>query len=195
LPNLGPLDDDPVAHSSVHFLILRRATSAWDGPSGGQADEKALGACPGLTPNEIRSASSWGAGRRSRRSSIGANNWCNPGEGELHLRLDSRGAHHTAARRLRDQVVHQRRLPHARFAAQHYCPRLSPARRASMSRWSTADSVRRPMSSARALGKEEVWPSARRRRHPYRPAATRSHGRMRAWRAWRSDVLNAGVGQ
>ena len=88
LPNLGPLDDDPVAHSSVHCLILRRATSAWDGPSEpqfvihqadqwllvghvgehaqhGQAGEKALGAGPGLTPNEIRSASSWGAGRRS----------------------------------------------------------------------------------------------------------------------------------
>jgi hypothetical protein len=50
-----------------------------------------------------------------------------PGEGELHLRLDTRGPHHTAARRLPDHVIQQRRLAHARFATHHQCPALTPA--------------------------------------------------------------------
>jgi hypothetical protein len=50
-----------------------------------------------------------------------------PGERELHLRLDTRGTHHTASRRLLDQVVQQRRLAHARLAAYHQCPALTPA--------------------------------------------------------------------
>ena len=45
LPNLGPLDDDPVAHSSVHWLILRRATSAWDGPSEPQFSTRQISGC------------------------------------------------------------------------------------------------------------------------------------------------------
>jgi len=42
-----------------------------------------------------------------------------PGEGELHLRLDSHGTGHPAARRLLDHVFQQRRLAHTRFAAHH----------------------------------------------------------------------------
>jgi hypothetical protein len=52
-----------------------------------------------------------------------------PGERELHLRLDTCGARHTAARRLRDQVVQQGRLAHARFAAHHQRPALARANR------------------------------------------------------------------
>ena len=45
-----------------------------------------------------------------------------PGEGELHLRLDTGGARHTAARGVLDHVVQQRRLAHARFAAHAPAP-------------------------------------------------------------------------
>ena len=48
-----------------------------------------------------------------------------PAEGQLHLRLDTRGAQHPAARRLSDKVVQQRRLAHARLADQHQCPTLA----------------------------------------------------------------------
>ena len=50
-----------------------------------------------------------------------------PGEGKLHLRLDTSGPHHTAARRLLDHVLQQRRLAHARFAAHHQRPALTRA--------------------------------------------------------------------
>ena len=49
------------------------------------------------------------------------------GVGELHLRLDAGGAHHTAARRSVDQVLQQRGLAHARFAPQHQGPALTRA--------------------------------------------------------------------
>ena len=49
------------------------------------------------------------------------------GERKLHLRLDTRGAHDTAARRLLGDVVQQRRLPHPRLAAQHHRPALACA--------------------------------------------------------------------
>ena len=39
-----------------------------------------------------------------------------PGECKLHLRLDTGGARHAAARRLLDHVIQQRRLADARFA-------------------------------------------------------------------------------
>ena len=52
-----------------------------------------------------------------------------PGERQLHLRLDTGGAHHPAARRLRDQVLQQRRLAHTRFAAHHQRPALTAANR------------------------------------------------------------------
>src|SRR5437660_3695929 len=48
-----------------------------------------------------------------------------PGEGKLHLGLDARGPHHTAARRLLDDVFQQRRLTHAGFATYHQCLALS----------------------------------------------------------------------
>src|SRR3979411_2394790 len=46
-------------------------------------------------------------------------------ERELHLRLDTRGAHHTTARRMLDRVVQQRRLAHARLAPHHQHPALT----------------------------------------------------------------------
>ena len=52
-----------------------------------------------------------------------------PGEGQLHLRLDAGGAYHTAAGRLLDEVVQQRRLAHARLAPQHQGPALARADR------------------------------------------------------------------
>ena len=87
--------------------------------------KKRSGAGPGLTPKAVRSASRCGAGRRSSRSSIGAKQVMQPGEGELHLRLDAGGAHHQAARCLLDQVVQQRGLAHARFTAHHQRPALT----------------------------------------------------------------------
>ena len=52
-----------------------------------------------------------------------------PGEGELHLRLDAGGTHHAAARRLLDHVFQQRRLAHARLAAHDQRPALARANR------------------------------------------------------------------
>ena len=49
-----------------------------------------------------------------------------PGERELHLRLDPGGARHPAARGVLDQVVQQRRLAHARLAAHHQRPGSHP---------------------------------------------------------------------
>jgi hypothetical protein len=46
------------------------------------------------------------------------------GERELHLRLDTRGARHTEARRVFDDVVQQRRLAYAGFSAYYQCPAL-----------------------------------------------------------------------
>jgi hypothetical protein len=50
-----------------------------------------------------------------------------PGEREFPLRLDTDDARHPAARGLLDQVVQQRRLAHARFAADHQGPALTGA--------------------------------------------------------------------
>ncbi len=50
-----------------------------------------------------------------------------PGERELHLRLDTRGTRHTEARRVFDQVVQQHRLAHARLAAHHQRQALTRA--------------------------------------------------------------------
>jgi len=50
-----------------------------------------------------------------------------PGERKLHLRLDTRGARDSAARRVLDDVFQQRRLAHGRFATHHQCPALSRA--------------------------------------------------------------------
>ena len=50
-----------------------------------------------------------------------------PGEGELHLRLDAGGTHHATTRRVVDRVVQERRLAHPRLAAQHQCPALARA--------------------------------------------------------------------
>ena len=47
------------------------------------------------------------------------------GERELHLGLDTRGARHTAARRLLDQVFHQRRLADPRLTAEDQYPALT----------------------------------------------------------------------
>jgi len=47
------------------------------------------------------------------------------GERALHLRLDTRGARHTAARRLLDQVFQQRRLADPRLTAQDQYPALT----------------------------------------------------------------------
>src|SRR6202011_5301276 len=52
-----------------------------------------------------------------------------PGEGELHLRLDARGAHHAAARRVLGDVLQERRLAHARLAAQNERPASTCANR------------------------------------------------------------------
>jgi hypothetical protein len=52
-----------------------------------------------------------------------------PSEGELHLRLDTGGARHPAARRLPDQVVQQGRLAHTRLPADHQRPALTPTHR------------------------------------------------------------------
>ncbi len=48
-----------------------------------------------------------------------------PGERQLHLRLDARGPHHLAARRIPGQVVQQRRLAHTRLAGYHQRPALT----------------------------------------------------------------------
>jgi hypothetical protein len=50
-----------------------------------------------------------------------------PRVGELHLRLDTRGARHPAARGVLDQVVQQRRLAHPRLTADHQRPALTSA--------------------------------------------------------------------
>jgi hypothetical protein len=41
--------------------------------------------------------------------------------------LDTGGTHHTATRRLRDEVFQQRRLAHTRFATHHQCLALARA--------------------------------------------------------------------
>jgi hypothetical protein len=48
-------------------------------------------------------------------------------ERELHLRLDSRRAYDVASRRVVGDVVEQRRLPHAGFAADDESPALAVA--------------------------------------------------------------------
>ena len=48
-----------------------------------------------------------------------------PGERQLHLRLDAGGTHHPAVRRLPGDVVQQRRLAHARLADHHQRPALT----------------------------------------------------------------------
>jgi hypothetical protein len=50
-----------------------------------------------------------------------------PGERELHLRLDTSGARHQAARRVIGHIIQQCRLAHTRFAAHHQCPALTRA--------------------------------------------------------------------
>jgi hypothetical protein len=50
-----------------------------------------------------------------------------PGERELHLRMDARSTHHPAALRLPGRVVQQRRLAHARLAGHHQHPALTRA--------------------------------------------------------------------
>ena len=50
-----------------------------------------------------------------------------PGEGELHLRLDAGGTHDQAVRCLLDQVIQQRGLAHARFATDDQRPALTCA--------------------------------------------------------------------
>jgi hypothetical protein len=52
-----------------------------------------------------------------------------PGEGELHLRLDTHSTRHPAARGVLHQVVQQRRLAHARVTAHHQGPALTGANR------------------------------------------------------------------
>src|SRR5690242_2407117 len=48
-----------------------------------------------------------------------------PGEGQLHLRLDAHRPRYPKARRLPDQVVQQRGLAHARLTADHQHPALT----------------------------------------------------------------------
>src|ERR1700691_573651 len=48
-----------------------------------------------------------------------------PGERQLHLRLDTRRAHQTAGWRLPRDVVQQRRLAHSWLADQHQRPALT----------------------------------------------------------------------
>jgi hypothetical protein len=50
-----------------------------------------------------------------------------PGERQLHLRLDTSGPLDTAARRAPAQVVQQRRLAHTRLAMHHQRPALAGA--------------------------------------------------------------------
>jgi len=49
------------------------------------------------------------------------------GERKLHLRLDTRGAHHSTTRRLLDEILQQRRLAHARIASHHQDAALTRA--------------------------------------------------------------------
>jgi hypothetical protein len=55
----------------------------------------------------------------------GATQLMQPGEGQLHLRLHARRVRHPAPLGLVDQVAQQRRLAHARNAAQHQGPALT----------------------------------------------------------------------
>ena len=48
-----------------------------------------------------------------------------PGERQLHLRLDARGTHDLSARRIPGQVVQQRCLAHTRLAGYHQRPALT----------------------------------------------------------------------
>ena len=104
---------------------------------------KRFGAGPALTPIAVRNA----LGNRHvfeaihhRRQQL-----VNAGEGELHLRLDTRGAHHTAARPSLGDVIQQAVFP-TPGSPSTTSARLSPERTASMSRPSTLRSLCRPVS-------------------------------------------------
>jgi len=73
-----------------------------------------------------------------------------PGEGQLHLRLTARHAHHPAALRLPGQVIQQRGLAHTRLAEHHQHLAL-PATTAATRPASTFASRLRPLSGTVCL--------------------------------------------
>ncbi len=110
---------------------------------------KRFGAGPALTPIAVRNALGnrhvFEAIHHRRQQLVKA------GEGELHLRLDTRGAHHTAARPSLGDVIQQAVFP-TPGSPSTTSARLSPERTASMSRPSTLRSLCRPVSpGARVL--------------------------------------------
>ena len=94
---------------------------------GGQADQEAVRRRPGTQAERGRQRLALGTREPLQAVQHRRQQLVHPGVGELHLRLDTCGMRHPAARRLLDQVVQQRRLAHARLPAHHQGPALTGA--------------------------------------------------------------------
>ena len=137
-----------VVEQADQRLRSRRRPRAGSGPPARRGTDPAVRRSS--RPKAVRSASRWGAGRRSSRVEERRAQLMEPGEGQLHLRLDARGAHDPAAGRVRQEVVEQRGLADAGLAlarrgrrwSHRGRPRSMPARpRARPGGPATADSV------------------------------------------------------
>ena len=90
---------------------------------------KRSGACPPLSPNATRSASCCGAGQALEPIEHRRAQMLKGGERELHLRLDADRPQDAKVGGRADRVVQERRLAHARLAAEHESAALAPAHR------------------------------------------------------------------
>jgi hypothetical protein len=119
---------------------------------------------PALRPNAVRSASRCGAGRRSRRSSIGAHSWCSTAN------ASSISDWTPTARTTRQPGACPARYSNSAVLPTPGSPRttrvrLSPARTAATSRSSTPHSARRPVSSVTVPAPENQRAHAQNRRY------------------------------
>ena len=89
--------------------------------------KKRSGAGPGLVPKAVRTRIALRSRKTLEPVEHRRQQLMQPGEGQLHLRLDAGGTHDQAVRCLRDQVIQQRGLADTRFAADHQRPALTPA--------------------------------------------------------------------
>ena len=93
----------------------------------GQRDQEAVRRRPGTEAERGPQRSALGSRETLEAAQHRRAQLVQPGERELHLRLDPGGAGHSAARGVLDQVVQQRRLANARFAVHHQDPALTRA--------------------------------------------------------------------